>query len=197
MEAILDIITNFLEFMVEFIQNAGVVGSIIACSLMVVESIFPILPLMVFITINFLVLGPVWGFITSWFFTIIGCIMSYMIFKKGFGNKFDNLTQNKKLLNKYKKLFKNISTGKLLLIIAMPFTPAFAVNIVAGLVKMDFKKYFIALCIGKLSMVYFMGFIGTSLVESIKNPLILIKIAIVMTIAYIVYIIIKRVLKLD
>ena len=123
--------------------------------------------------------------------------MSYFIFKRDFGNKFEHLTEDKEELKKYKKLFKNISTGKLVLIIAMPFTPAFIVNIVAGLVKMDFKKYFVSLLIGKLSMVYFLGFMGTSAIESIKNPIILIKMILIMGVVYVLYLILNKFLKLD
>ena len=67
----------------------------------------------------------------------------------------------------------------------MPFTPAFVVNIVAGLCKMDFKKYFIALVIGKISMVYFWGYVGKSLLESMTNPLILIKVVGMLVGAYV------------
>lgn len=190
-------VIGIVEKIVMFLETSGILGVFIACTIMCIESIFPVIPLAVFITINMLVLGNLWGFILSWIFTIIGCIISYFIFKKGFGNRFERLTENKELLAKYKKLFKNISTGKLVLIIAMPFTPAFMVNIVSGLVKMDFKKYFIALLIGKLSMVYFWGFVGTSLIESIHNPLILVKIAIIMIVVYLLYLIIKKILKLD
>ena len=177
---------ELLNGIIEFIKNAGAVGALIGCAFIFVESIFPVLPLMVFITINFLVFGKVIGFLISWVFTILGCIMSYYIFKKGFGNKFDNLTENKELLKKYKKLFKNISIGKLSLLIAIPFAPAFMINIAAGLVKMDFKKYFISLLIGKIALIYFWGFIGTSFVESIGNPIILIKIAIILAITYVI-----------
>ena len=190
-------IIGFLEKLVLFIQESGTVGVIFACVLMSIESIIPMLPLGVFITINMLVMGKFWGFVVSWFFTCIGCIMSYFIFKKGFGNKFDNLTENKELIKKYKKMFKNISTGKLLLIIAMPFTPAFVVNIVAGLTKMDFKKYLVAMLIGKLSMVFFWGYVGTSLVESLKDPLILIKIVVIMGVTYLIYYVLNKILKLD
>ena len=58
-------------------------------------------------------------------------------------------------------------------------------NIAAGLTKMDFKKYFISLLIGKISLVYFWGFVGTSFIESISNPKILIKIFILLLITYI------------
>jgi len=187
---------NLLNNIVEFIQNAGSVGALIGCLFILIESIFPILPLMVFITINFLVFGNVLGFFMSWFFTILGCIMSYFIFKKGFGNKFERLTDNKELLKKYKKIFKDISIGKLTLLIAIPFTPAFMINIAAGLVKMDFKKYLISLIIGKIALVYFWGFIGTSFVESIGNPIILLKIAIILIITYIVSYTVNKFLKI-
>ena len=111
-------------------------------------------------------------------FTVLGCIMSYFIFKKGLGNKFEIFTENKEILKKYKKVFKDISLGKLTLLISIPFTPAFLINIACGLVKMDFKKYLISILIGKIALVYFWGFIGVSFVESINNPIILVKIAI-------------------
>ena len=190
-------IVEFLEKVVEFIQNSGTLGVFISCGMMTVESILPFLPLGVFITITMLVLGKAWGFLVSWFFTIVSCIISDFIFRNGFGKKFDHLTENKELIKKYKKIFKDISLGKLVLIIAMPFTPAFVVNIVAGLCKMDFKKYLIAIIIGKISMVYFWGYIGTSLVESITNPIILVKIVISMALCYAIYLIIKKVFKLD
>lgn len=192
----LEIIKEILLKIVDFIQNSGVVGAVISCGLISVESIVPVMPLILFVTINFLVFGKILGFILSWVFTILGCIMSYYIFKNGFGKKFDNLTENKELLKKYKKSFKDVSVVNLALLIALPFTPAFMVNIAAGLVKMDFKKYLSALLIGKLSLVYYMGFIGLSLIESIKNPIVLIKIAILLLITYIISILLKKILKL-
>ena len=164
---------------------------------MTVESIVPMIPLIALVTINILVMGNILGFIVSWTFTILGCCISYMIFRKGFGNKFEKLTENKELLKKYKKAFKNISLGKLVLIIAMPFTPAFMVNIAAGLVKMDFKKYLVALMIGKLSMVYFLAYIGTSFVESITNPLILAKIILILCGTYLIYYLVNKILKIE
>ena len=121
-------IVEVLEKIVTFIQNSGIWGVFISCGMMTVESILPFLPLGVFITITMLVVGKFWGFIISWIFTVIGCTISYFLFKKGFGNKFEHLTENKELIKRYKKIFKDISLGKLVLIIAMPFTPAFVVN---------------------------------------------------------------------
>ena len=89
--------------------------------------------------------------------------------------KFDNLM---------KKIDK-ISLSNLVLLIAIPFTPAFLINIAASLSEVKFKKFAIAILIGKVSLVFFWGFIGTSLIESLKNPRILIVILIMLVIAYI------------
>lgn len=187
---------ELLDKIVDLIQNAGVYGALIGCLIIVFESILPVIPLAFFITINFLVFGELFGFIISWLFTCIGCVMSYIIFKNGFGDKLSNLTEDKKLLIKYTRLFKNISFTTLALIIALPFTPAFVVNIVAGVTKYDFKKYLGALLIGKLALVYFWGYVGTGLIESITNPQILIKIGLLLLGTYLISFVINKVLKL-
>ena len=48
------------------------------------------------------------------------------------------------------------------------------------------KKFIVALLIGKIGLVYFWGYIGTSLVESLKNPIILVKIVIILLVTYII-----------
>lgn len=192
----IDFFTNIFNSVLSFVECNGFIGAFIGCFLILIESMVPVLPLVAFITINFLVFGNLLGFVLSWIFTILGCLLSYFIFKKGFGNKFEKLTNNKETLRKYKRLFKNITLGQLVLILAMPFTPAFIVNIAAGLVKMDFKKYLVALLIGKISLIYFLGYVGTSFIESFKNPVILIKIVLLLIISYVVTVIINKALKI-
>ena len=87
--------------------------------------------------------------------------------------------------------------SNLVLLIAIPFTPAFAINIVAGISEMSIKKFLPAIVLGKTFMVFFWGYIGTSLLESIKNPLILIKVLAMLLTAYIVSKIVNKKFKLD
>ena len=81
---------------------------------------------------------------------------------------------------------ENMSFRKLVVLIAIPFTPAFLVNISAGISRMDTKKFFWAIVIGKISLVYFWGYIGVSLIDSIRNPMILIKVVIMLIIMYLI-----------
>ena len=180
-----------------FIQNSGLLGVILSCLILSIESIIPIIPLLVFISINFIILGPVLGFILSWIFTVLGSLLSYYLFRKKLSKKFINYTKDNETVEKYIKILRNISTGKMLLIVALPFTPAFAVNIAAGILKIDFKKYLTAILFGKISLVIYSAYIGTSFVDGLSNPIILLKIAILILIVYILFLIVKKTLKLN
>ena len=184
------------DFIFNTIEAFGIYGPILSCFLMFFESIFPIMPLAVFITVNFLTYGPIIGFLISWIFTVLGCMMSFFLFRKGVQGWFEHLTKDRQRLNNLMIKFNNISVAELAVLIAIPFTPAFLVNIAAGLSNMPKKKFIIALLIGKIGLVYFWGYIGTSLVDSLKNPIILLKIAIILLLTYIVSKLLKKFLKL-
>ena len=85
----------------------------------------------------------------------------------------------------------------MVVVLAIPFTPAFAINIAAGLTNYDFKKYLVALLIGKLPMIYFWSFIGASLKESLSDWTILIKIAVMLIITYLVSMVINKFINSD
>lgn len=184
------------DFVMNFINSLGMYGPILSCLLIIIESILPFLPLAAFITVNFLTFGNLIGFIISWIFTIIGCIMSYYIFKKGIRFKFKKIINNKNTIEKFIVDFKNISLKNLVILISIPFTPAFLVNIAAGLSNMRFKKFFIALLIGKIVIVYFWGYIGTSLIQSFREPMILLRIFVLVTAAYLISSLISKKLNL-
>ena len=174
------------EYMNTFLTNIGILGPIIGSLLIVVESILPILPLFVFITLNFLKFGVVFGFIISWLCTVLGCYLSFLMFRNGIQTKFEEKLRCKDGVDRVMNVFDKMKFENIVTLLAMPFTPAFAVNIAAGLSKMDRIKYLYALLLGKIFLVFFWGFVGTSLVESITHPLALVRIFVIMLLAYIV-----------
>lgn len=160
-------------WLTNFLMSIGILGYILSCFCILVESIIPILPLSVFITLLFYKFGALIGFIISYIFTILGCTLSYKIFNSKLRYKLElYIDKNNKIrLNKLLKRIKKIKFNNLCLLIALPFTPAFLINIAAGLSNIDKKKYIYSLLIGKIFLVIFWGFIGTSLINSIKNPI--------------------------
>ena len=92
---------------------------------------------------------------------------------------------------------ENLSLSRVTVILAIPFTPAFMVNIAAGICNMDFKKFSVAILISKIFLVYFWGVVGTGLLESLHNPRSIITVIVMMVVAYLVSLIIKKVFKID
>lgn len=180
------------------LQGLGVWGPIVGCFFILIESMVPILPLFVFITLNFLAFGNILGFIISWIFTCIGCFISFLLFRcKVQTWLFKRIKKEGLISEKTIDIITNLKFEQLTTIIAVPFTPAFLVNIAAGLSKMSYKKFLGALLIGKIFLVYFWGFVGVSLIESIKNPIYLVRVGILLAIAYVISKIVSKKFKLE
>lgn len=182
---------------INVVEDLGVYGPILACLLILIESILPFLPLFVFITLNFLAFGNILGWLISWIFTVLGCMLSFMLFRTKVRNLFDRKLRAKDEVNKLMKKIDKMRYKYLVLLMAIPFTPAFLINIAGGLSKISKRKYFLALVVGKIFLVYFWGFIGTSLVQSFKNPIILIRIGVMLLVAYLVSMLVNKRLKID
>lgn len=192
-----ELFNSFYIFVMNTIDALGVYGPLLGCVFIILESIIPPLPLFVFITLNFVAYGKLVGFIISWICTCIGCLLSYFLVKKFLRNWVLKKIKNVDLLTKWMSYIENLSLSKVTVILAIPFTPAFMVNIAAGICNMDFKKFSIAILISKIFLVYFWGVVGTGLLESLHNPRSIITVIVMMVVAYLFSLIIKKVFKID
>ncbi len=180
------------------LQGLGIWGPIVGCFFILIESMVPVLPLFVFITLNFLAFGNILGFIISWIFTCIGCFISFLLFRCKVQTWLFKRIKKEGIISEHTiDVITNLKFEELTTIIAIPFTPAFLVNIAAGLSKMSYKKFIGALLIGKIFLVYFWGFVGVSLIESIKNPIYLVRVGILLIIAYVISKIISKKFKIE
>ncbi|MFA6327327.1 MAG: VTT domain-containing protein [Bacilli bacterium] len=187
-------ITKIINILVELLQSAGPLAGFF---LIILESIIPILPLSVFIAFNNLAFGSIIGFIISLIGTICGCLISFYAFRLGFSKiLYRNMKIDGKIHNLMKRI-KSMSFSLLVILIALPFTPAFLINIVCGLSKMEPKKFLLSILIGKISIVYFWGYVGTGLIESLQNPKIFLEIIIILLVAYAFSRVIQKILKVN
>lgn len=179
----MDLINTIVEYSTEVILNGGILFGML---LIMIESFIPVLPLSVFIALNTHTFGLLPGILMSWVSTCIGCYISYLIFYY-VSNNIIYKYLSKKTRNKIDKAvdkFQNISLANLTVIITLPFTPAFLINILAGVSGMSKKKYIVAVVIGKIFMVSFWGYIGKSFVESMTDISAIIVMSIMIIIAY-------------
>ncbi len=193
---IIEILKDFSNILNDFLMGLGIWAPILSSVLIVLEGIFAFLPLVVFVTINILTLGPIIGCIISWLLTTIGSFLAFYLCRKGLSGFFQKKFSKGKL-SKFMKKVDNLKFKQLVLIIAIPFAPSFFINVGAGLSNISIKKYFYALFIGKIFVILFLGYIGCNLVECLTNPLVLIKVILLIVIAYIVAQIVNKKFDLD
>lgn len=190
---------NFLNeiynYLMMVISSSDIYGPLLACLLIVLESIIPVLPLCVFVTVVFVKYGFILGYFLSYILTSIGCFLAFYLCRGKLKKLFNNYIRKNNKFDIIMKRIDDITIPKLVFIIAFPFTPAFLINIASSLSKMKFKKFAISILIGKFFSVFFWGFIGTSLIESLKNPKILLLILLVLAISYLLSYIIS--IKID
>lgn len=179
-----ELLTSIYEIIMEIINSSSVIGPLFACFLIFIESILPVLPLFVFITIIFISYGYVLGFIIAYILTTLGCYFSFYLCRKFLTNFFNKKVRKIKQFDNIMLKIENINFSNLVLLISLPFTPAFLINIASSLSNMEFKKFGIAILIGKIFIVFFWGFIGTTLIESLKNPKIIIIVIIMLVLSY-------------
>lgn len=190
MKEVIEVIVNFL---IELVRSGSPsVSIVIGMTLIILGSILPILPLAVFIAINMMVFGNILGFVISWISTVIGCLLAFTIFREVFKKLiYKKIKNNQKILSIIKSI-SNIPFSTLVIIMALPFSPAFFINIAGGLSKISYRKFFVSVILSKTVVIYFWGYIGCTLAESITNINVLIELGIIILIAYILSKIVKR-----
>ena len=198
-------ITNFEDLLMEFLNGLGIWAPFLSCILVFLEGILAFLPLFVFVTVNVLslsslvgpILGGILGIILSCIFSVLGCFTMFLGTRRLFGKKFRMKIENSPKVNKFMNIIDNLSYSQLVLITSIPFSPSFFINLGAGLSKINEKKYFCALIIGKFAEMLFLGSVGVSLIECLTQPLALIKVAVIMVLGYLFSLGINKKFKLD
>lgn len=189
-------IAIFIEQIVNYMGAFGFIGGFLFVFL---ESFIPPVPVGVIVGLNMLSFGKVFGFLISYAATITGCLVSFFLFRYLFKDKFMHWfsKKNQTKLEKWMDKLSNIDFNTLVVILALPVTPAFLVNIGAGLSDITFRKYLIALLIGKPAMLIFYGYIAVSFVESLNDPIKILYIVLLVVGAYLISKIIERVVKVE
>lgn len=192
------IVNEVIIYLQNFVSTCPYLLSILVGMVVIMmESIIPMLPLGVFIALNMVLFGSGLGYIISWIATSIGCYLSFTLVRKLFTKKMERkVKENEKLATLMKKINK-LSFSSFVLITALPFTPAFAINIASALSNMNTKKFMAGIIIAKLLVVYFWGFIGTTFLQSVTDISVIIKLGLMLLIAYILSKLVMKKYKID
>ena len=192
----MDTIQLVINNSTEFISNGGI---LVGFFLVFLECFIPALPLSVFIALNVNAFGFIPGILISWIATCLGSFICYSFFSY-LGRRLSKKFLKKKTVKKVRraiKKFEKISFTGLVLVITLPFTPSFLINILGGLTEIKREKFMFALLIGKLFAVIFWGYIGKSFIESLTDLKSLIYIFVTLLIAYIISKIVSKKMNIE
>ncbi len=192
----LEIINFIVEYSTKFIATGGLPFGFF---LVFIECFIPALPLSVFVALNVNAFGVFVGILISWIATCLGSLCCYMLFsflEEKFISKILKNKTRKTIKNSIVK-FKTIGFSELVLIITLPFTPSFLVNILSGLAGVSKEKFISALLIGKVFTVIFWGYIGKSFIESLTDFSSIIYIIVALGIAYVISKIVSRKMNIE
>lgn len=189
-----ELLTYIDSFITTILDSLGIYGPLLGCFLILVESVLPILPLSVFITLNFYAFGHLLGFLISYILTLLGCNLAFYLCRRVLKGRFEYLVKrfDRNRALKMVKNFSNIKLSHLVTILAFPFTPAFLVNIFSGVSNMSYQKFLVATMLAKPFMVYFWGYLGVTLLDSLTHPEYFIKVILLVFIAYVLSSIVNK-----
>lgn len=179
-----------LENIMGLIEKYRSFGPIPGLLLPMLEAFLPFLPLFLFVMANANAFGLWFGFLFSWVGASVGAILVFSLVRK-FGQKrvLRFLKKNEKV-QKLMAWVERHGFGPLFLLLCFPFTPSAVVNIVAGLSKISFAQYMLAVLTGKMVMIFTISFVGYDLYSLITKPF---RTAIVGVVIFILWLVGKRI----
>lgn len=180
----MDIVKTIVDISTNYIADLGIVFGFL---IVLIECFIPVLPLCVFITLNINAFGFFTGLLVSWLATCIGSYLCYLFFyflEKKYLKKYLNKSTFSKI-NKAITGINSITFSQLVLLITLPFTPSYLINIICGISHVNKDKYFFALLIGKVFSTSFWAYIGKSLIHSVTDIYSLIFIGVALVLAYV------------
>ncbi|OZM58201.1 hypothetical protein CIB95_01100 [Lottiidibacillus patelloidae] len=154
-----------------FLENYRDLGPLPGILLPFLESIFPVLPIFIFIAGNAAAYGLWWGFLFSWIGAFLGSIVVFVVIRKFQHIKIIQYFQNHKRVKPVTNWIDRHGFGPLFIIQCFPFSPSAFINVVAGISRMKFYQYALAVFLGKMVMVFIVSYIGHDIFSLIHNPI--------------------------
>lgn len=159
-----------LENIMSLIQEYRALGPLPGILLTIIEAFLPFLPLFLFVMANASAFGLWLGFLYSWIGTCIGALLVFLLVRRYGQRRLLSFLPRHPKVRKLMDWVERHGFGPLFLLLCFPFTPSAVVNIVAGLSKISTAQYMLAVCIGKMVMIFTISFIGYDIHSLITKP---------------------------
>ena len=179
-----------LENIMSLIEKYRSFGPLPGIGLPLIEAFLPFLPLFLFVMANASAFGLWLGFLYSWLGACLGASLLFLFIRKYGQKRLLSFLPRHPKVRKMMDWLDCHGFGPLFLLLCFPFTPSALVNIVAGLSKIHFPQYMLAVCIGKLVMIFTISYIGYDIHSLITQPY---RTVIVLVVIFILWYVGKRI----
>ena len=136
----------------------GTWAAVISMGLAVAQAVIAPLPMNVITITNALVFGPVWGSVLSWFSSVLGASLCFMLSKR-FGKPFAHKIVGTSI-EKAEPFFQKYGLHAMFLLRILPFVPFDAVSYGAPLVGVSFSRFLVATSIGVIPSILIYSYLG-------------------------------------
>jgi len=167
----LDIMSYFTQSNLEwFLDQFRALGPLPGILLTFLKSFIPPMPTIVIVGVNAAVYGLWAGFLFSWIGMVAGCLTTFLLVRKISGTPLiERWAKKPKVLRGMRWIQRNGFSYVFLLGI-LPVGPFVAVNVAAGLARMNVMSYLMAVTLGKGIMVFCVSYIGANLSDFMAEP---------------------------
>ena len=130
----------------------------ISIGLAVAQAIVAPLPMNVITITNALVFGPIWGSLLSWFSTVLGASLCFLL-SRTFGKPFAHKIAGSSI-ETAERFFKKYGLHAMFLVRMLPFVPFDAVSYGAPLVGVRFSRFLLATAVGIVPSILLYSYLG-------------------------------------
>ncbi|WP_244908220.1 MULTISPECIES: TVP38/TMEM64 family protein [Paenibacillus] len=167
----MDIMSYFTESNLElWLENFRSLGPLPGILLTFLKSFIPPLPTIVIVGVNAAVYGMWPGFLYSWIGMVAGCLTTFLIVRKVSSSAFIERWAAKPKVQRGRLWIQENGFSYVFLLGILPVGPFVAVNIAAGLARMNIMSYLLAVTLGKGIMVFCVSYIGANVSDLLSQP---------------------------
>lgn len=158
-----------MEQIIYSLQDHRVIASVVSFFIVVLETFVPILPLVAIVGANAFVLGLWLGFFMSWFGSVLGSTVLFLlsskfshtkVFKKFSGHKVDRVT----------RWIQKQGFNMIFIAYLCPFIPDFLVTVASGISDMKLTNFLPGMVLGKFIMFILISYVGNDAYNFFTNP---------------------------
>ncbi|EGG37316.1 putative membrane protein [Paenibacillus sp. HGF5] len=171
MNGYLDIMSYFTQSNLEwFLDQFRALGPLPGILLTFLKSFVPPMPTIVIVGVNAAVYGLWAGFLYSWIGMVAGCLTTFLLVRKISGTPLIERWAKKPKVQRGMRWIQRNGFSYVFLLGILPVGPFVAVNVAAGLARMNVMSYLMAVTLGKGIMVFCVSYIGANLSDFMAEP---------------------------